>query len=601
MFFRKSNLLFISLFISVALVSGQAYAAPETAPTEPQSSSPNYVSADANESDADKVEATKVIGRSDAKQKDDPKHIKDLEFHRSLNGSAVFEVAFEENISGFSDYKTKLSQDGYTLTIAFNDTTISDKWVSNIDTKVFNTIVDTIKIHKEGESVIFVIHSLDRIALTNLKEGDTFKFKIDRRTSRVEGFNINEPISISFNEAPVQTVLQVLSEFAGLNLVVSSSVRGNISIDLKNVPWNEVMNIVLVSKGLATKKMNSILYVATAAEIAAQEQLELQTKRSLENNATLVTEFIPLNYTTAQAAQTVVTSMAKQNGGIMSPRGSITSDARTNTLIVTDTEEKMPRIKEVINEIDIPNDQVLIESRIVEVNRSTALEIGFNYKLFDPIGSTSIGMNTFSNAVAPVTGLGAVAPTATGATAALAWTVFGGMKLNVEIKALESEALANSVASPHLIVSNNETAFIKQGEQVPYNQSTASGAASIAFQDAVLELQVTPQIAPDGNIVLDLLVTKNSVIPNTGSGGDTSLPPSISTREITTKIMTKDGETIVIGGIYEKKETEEKDKIPLLGDIPYLGYLFSYTRINNEDKELLIFITPKIIESKVER
>ena len=498
----------------------------------------------------------------------------------------------------FSGYKTKLSQDGYTLTLTFNDTTISDKWVSNIDTKVFNTIVDSIKIHKEDRKVVFVIHSLDRIALTNQKEGDTFKFKIDRRKSRVQGFNVNEPISISFNEASVQTVLQVLSEFAGLNLVVSSSVRGNISIDLKNVPWNEVMNIVLVSKGLATKKMNSILYVATAAEIAAQEQLELQTKRSLENNATLVTEFIPLNYTTAQAAQTVITSMAKQNGGIMSPRGSISSDARTNTLIVTDTEEKMPRIKEVVNEIDIPNDQVLIESRIVEVNRSTALEIGFNYGLSDAAGVSMIGLNTFGKAAAPIDG---AATLATGATADLAYTVFGGMKLSVEIKALESEALLNSVASPHLIVSNNETAFIKQGEQVPYNQSTASGAASIAFQEAVLELQVTPQIAPDGNIVLDLLVTKNSVIPNTGTGGDVPLPPSISTREITTKIMTKDGETIVIGGIYEKTDSEERDKIPLLGDIPYLGYLFSYTRIKTTDKELLIFITPKIIESQIER
>lgn len=420
----------------------------------------------------------------------------------------------------------------------------------------------------------------------------------------MQGFNVNEPISISFKEAPVQTVLQVLSEFAGLNLVVSSSVRGNISIDLKNVPWNEVMNIVLVSKGLATKKMNSILYVATAAEIAAQEQLELQTKRSLENNATLITEFVPLNYTTAQAAQTVITSMAKQNGGIMSPRGSITSDARTNTLIITDTEEKMPRIKEVISEIDIPNDQVLIESRIVEVSRSNSLQIGFNYKLFDPSGTTAIGLNTFGNTPAPTPptgGLGAVSPTAVGATAALAWNVFGGMKLEVEIQALESETLANSVASPHLVVANNETAFIKQGTQIPFNQSTASGAASIAFQEAVLELQVTPQIAPDGNIILDLLVTKNSVGPQGEQTKDgTVIPPTINTREITTKVMTKDGSTVVIGGIYEKTETETRDKIPLLGDIPYLGYLFSFTKIDEDDKELLIFITPKIIETKID-
>lgn len=348
--------------------------------------------------------------------------------------------------------------------------------------------------------------------------------------------------------------------------------------------------------------MSSILYVATSSEIAAQEQLELQTKRSLENNATLVTEFIPLNYTTAQAAQTVITSMAKQNGGIMSPRGSITSDARTNTLIITDTEEKMPRIKEVINEIDIPNDQVLIESRIVEVNRQSNLDLGFNYGLKG--NGVDIGMNTFGKSDSGGggdTALGAAQNTI-GSTANLAWNVFGGMKLSIEIEALESESLANQVASPHIVVSNNETAFIKQGEEVPYNQSTASGAASISFQEAVLQLEVTPQIAPDGNIVMDVLVTKNSVGESAGKtkeGAD--LPPNIFKREVTTKIMTKDGSTVVIGGIYEKSQKEARTKIPFLGDIPYLGYLFSFTSIEDKDSELLIFLTPKIIESKVQR
>lgn len=585
MFFRKKKLLAILTILGGVLGYDSALA---------EATKNASVTTNSNQPEKATTPETKVVGREENKNIND-KHIKDLEFHRSLNGGAVFEVLFEENISGFSDYKTKLSQDGYTLTITFNDTTISDRWVSNIDTKVFNTIVDSIRVHKEKNDVVFVIHSLDRIALNDLKEGDAFKFKIDRRNSRVEGFNINEPISISFKDAPVQTVLQVLSEFAGLNLVVSSSVRGNISIDLKNVPWNEVMNIVLVSKGLATKKMNSILYVATAAEIAAQEQLELQTKRSLENNATLVTEFIPLNYTTAQAAQTVITSMAKQNGGIMSPRGSITSDARTNTLIVTDTEEKMPRIKEVLNEIDIPNDQVLIESRIVEVARSSTLKLGFNYGFQG--GGTNVAFNTFNLGAAgaaanPVTDLA-------GATAELGYAIFGGAKLTVEIQALEEETLANQVASPHLVVANNETAFIKQGEDIPYNQSTASGAASIAFQEAVLELQVTPQIAPDGNIVMDLLVTKNSVNPSTATGEGN--PPAINKREITTKIMTKDGQTVVIGGIYEKKQNETRNKIPILGDIPYLGYLFSYTEISDTDTELLIFITPKIIETKIQR
>lgn len=583
MFFRNNKLLTV-----LALFGGLVCC--ETSFADSQDSTQSSVNT--------KPPETKIVGRDENKTTNYSKHIKDLEFHRSLNGSAVFEVAFEENISNFAGYKTKLSQDGYTLTITFDDTTISDKWVSNIDTKVFNTIVDSIKIFKDNGNVVFVIHSLDRIALSDFKEGNTFKFKIDRRNSRVEGFNVNEPISISFKNTPVQTVLQVLSEFAGLNLVVSSSVRGDVSIDLKNVPWNEVMNIVLVSKGLATKKMSSILYVATAAEIAAQEQLELQTKRSLENNATLVTEFIPLNYTTAQAAQTVITSMAKQNGGIMSPRGSITSDTRTNTLIVTDTEEKIPLIRNVINEIDIPNDQVYIEARIVEVRRTSGLELGFNYGVKGPNDIYNVGLKTFTNPV-PLPGQ---QNAVVASTASLAYTLMGGVQLEMEIRALESESLADQVASPHLVVANNETAFIKDGQDVPYQQATASGAASVAFQEAVLELQVTPQIAPDGNIVMEVLVTKNSVGASSGktSTGE-DLPPIIDKREVTTKVMVKDGETVVIGGIYTKKQTETRNKIPFLGDIPYLGYLFSNTVIADQDSELLIFITPKIIETKVQK
>jgi type IV pilus assembly protein PilQ len=445
------------------------------------------------------------------------------------------------------------------------------------------------RIYSEDNKVIIVVHSLDRIALTDIKDGDDISFKINRRTSRVTNFNVNEPITIAFKDAPVELVLQVLSEFAGLNLVISSSVRGNISIDLKNVPWNEVMNIVLISKGLATKKMNSIMYIATAAEIAAQEQLELQTKRSLENNAVLVTRFIPLNYTTAQAAQSVITSMAKMNGGVMSPRGSITSDTRTNTLIITDTEEKIPLIKNVISEIDIPSDQVLVETRIVEVTRDSGFEIGFNWAV------NNIHMNTFSDKQT-TSASGEVSPDFVGTTADIAWTMFGGMKIQLEVKALESSSLASEVASPHLVVANNETASIAQGKKVPYKQTTASGAGAISFQDAELKLEVTPQIAPDGYIVLELDITKNSV----GATLDPEIPPQISTKSIVTKLMVKDGQTIVIGGIYDKKKTESKTKVPLLGDIPYLGYLFSYTKIEDNDVELLIFVTSTILESKIE-
>ncbi|MFC4891463.1 type IV pilus secretin PilQ [Pseudofrancisella aestuarii] len=582
MFFKKKFFIISILSIFIFNLELNAFAADTT--------SSNMDSSQDMGVGQQNAEKSGIVGReanvSDTSKKNTKYHIKNIEFHRSLNGGAVLGLVFDTEVGSYSNFKTELSKDGYTMKITLKDTSISDSWISDMNTTVFNTIVDSIKIsHPNNKSeTVFEIHSLDRIAFSDNRKANVLEFKFDRQKSRVEGFNIYEPITVSFKDTPIETVLQVLAEFAGLNLVVSSSVRGNISIDLKNVPWNEVMNIILVSKGLATKKMNSILYVAPAPEIAAQEQLEVQTKRSLENNAVLITEFIPLNYTTATSAQTVITSMANQNGGIMSSRGSITSDVRTNTLIVTDTEANIPKIKEVIKEIDVPNDQVLVEARIVEVSRTATLDLAFNYTIKGPAGTFDFAINTFDS----------TAITADMVYGKFGGTVGNGVYIGMEIKAQETEGNANLVSSPHLIVSNNETAFIKQGTDVPYNQSTASGAASVAFQEAVLELQVTPQIAPDGYMIMELLVTKNSVLP-----GKEGQPPPIEKREITTKIMARDGQTIVIGGIYDKEERETQLKVPLLGDIPYIGYLFSNTHIENTDKELLIFITPKIIEREV--
>jgi type IV pilus assembly protein PilQ len=513
------------------------------------------------------------------------KHIKNLEFHRGLNGAATFDIIFDTSISAYKDYTVETSKDGYSLTLTFDEADISDSWVSEIDTKVFNTIIDSIEITHENNKVIFKLYSLAKISYTERKEKNSLKVMVDRKKSKIDGFNVYEPISVSFKDTPINTVLQVLSDLAGLNLVISSNVQGNISIDLKDVPWNEVLNVVLISKGLATKKMNSILYVAPAQEVANQVQLEQQTKLSEQNTSILVTEFIPLNYTTATAAQQVISAMSGSvNGGILSSRGKLTSDIRTNTLIVTDTEDSLKKVKEIIREIDIPNDQVLIEARIVLVDRNSSLELGFNYGVTGAGGLSSLGLNTFT----PVEG-------AFGATAKLAYTVAGGVQLSMEIVALETEGKSNQVSSPHLIVTNNQTAFIKQGKEIPYREASASGAASVAFKEAVLELEVTPQIAPDGNIVMDIKVTKNNVSKEKVEG-----EPALEKREIVTKIMAKDSQTVVIGGIYEKDEFEVQDKIPLLGDIPYLGYLFSHTSIINSDRELLIFITPKVIEREID-
>lgn len=505
-------------------------------------------------------------------------YIADVRYQRSLNNGGMLKLLWQkqpQNIE-YSEHKN-------VLMITLKNTSIADYWLHSIDTTVFNTIIKSIDLKQEGGDVIVVIHASIPFNYTYKTTDQGLEIDIANKHTEVDGFNVNKKISLKFQDVTIRALLQTLAQFAGLNLVISESVKGSVSLNLSQVPWEEALNIVLVSKGLGKRMMGNILYVAPNAEISAQDQEIALAQKANQSVAALETEYIHLNYAKAEEIAKVLET---GKSGFLSSRGSITSDERTNTLIVTDTKDYIHSIRAMVESLDEPVDQVLIEARIVEVSRKSAFDLGLGYTAENNKGST---ISILPNYLKP-------SDQKAGSTnATLAFSgLFGGIDLSLELAALETEGNAKIVSSPHLVVAENTEAYIKQGKEIPYNESSASGASSIAFKEAVLELKVKPQVAPNGYVILEVTVKKDA--PSTeGSTGARGEPP-IDKREIETKLMIRNGQTVVLGGIYEKTVSYSKSKVPFLGDIPLLGWLFNSVSNSAENKELLIFITPKIIK-----
>ncbi|WP_440993864.1 type IV pilus secretin PilQ [Cysteiniphilum litorale] len=507
-------------------------------------------------------------------------YIDDIRYQRSLNNGGVLKLLWKKQPQHveFSEHKNA-------LLITLKNTRIADYWLHNIDTTVFNTIVNSIDLSQEGNNVVIVIHTAVPFNFTRKTTDKMLEVDLTNQQTEVDGFNVNKKISLKFQDVSVRALLQTMAQFAGLNLVVSEGVEGNVSLNLNQVPWEEALNIILVSKGLGKRLMGNILYIAPNAEIAAQDQEATAAQKANQAAAPLVTEYIHLNYAKAEEVMKVI-EVGKT--GFLSSRGSIATDERTNTIVITDTKDYINSVRAMIENLDEPVDQVLIEARIVEVSRKSAFDLGLGYTADNKKGST---ISILPNYLKP-------SDEKKGSTnATLAFSgLFGGIDLSLELSALETEGDAKIVSSPHLVVAENTEAYIKQGKEIPYNESSASGAASIAFKEAVLELKVKPQVAPNGHVILDVTVKKDapSTDGTTGSSGE----PALDKREIETKLMVKNGQTVVLGGIYEKTVAHSKSKVPFLGDIPLLGWLFSSVSNSSENKELLIFITPKIIKQE---
>jgi type IV pilus assembly protein PilQ len=433
-----------------------------------------------------------------------------------------------------------------------------------------------------------------------------------------------ERISMTFQDVEVRALLQILADTSGQNIVMNDTVGGNMTIRLQNVPWDQALDIVLKTKGLDKRKQDNVIIVGPADELANREKAELAARKDIQELAPLRSEFVQVNYAKAQDMAALIKS---QGGSLLSGRGAVSVDERTNTLLLQDTADRLADIRRLVATLDIPVRQVLIEARIVIVNDDFSRDLGVR------AGYTGISSNgpngalvTSGNANAVDTSLSSIlsnlattgnvgpvaVPTGSGASdrynvnlpitspaGRLAFALLGSDYIvDLELSAAQAEGRGEIKSSPHVITANQKEASIEQGVEIPYQQAASSGATTVDFKKAVLALKVTPQITPDNRIILDLNVKKDSVGAVIVSSGGVGVP-SIDTREISTQVLVNDGQTVVLGGILETEERNTEQKVPFLGDVPVLGHLFKQTRkVNNKD-ELLIFVTPKILHEGV--
>jgi len=428
-----------------------------------------------------------------------------------------------------------------------------------------------------------------------------------------------ERLSLNFQDIPVRAVLQLIADFTGLNVVVSDSVDGNLTLRLKNVPWDQALDIILKAKGLSKRESGNVMLIAPSEEIAAQEKIDLEAFAQVTELAPIRSAFFEINF--AKVADLATLFQGTEEDGalnLLSPRGSVIMDERTNTLIVKDTDSVISEIRRTLAKLDIPVRQVLIESRIVIATDNFKKELGvrFGSTTMDANGSdltTSSGSlegtdTIIDSAVGNLADTGNILPLAipngapstdrlnvnmpvVGATGSIAFTVLsGGNLLDLELSALQAEDDGEIVSSPRVVTSDRHEAFIEQGVEIPYLSATSSGATQVEFKKAVLSIRVTPQITPDDRIIMDLSVNKDAV------GEVFANIPSIDTRQVTTQVLVENGDTIVLGGIYETETRNELDKVPVLGDLPLIGSMFRHTLESTDKQELLIFVTPKILK-----
>lgn len=387
-----------------------------------------------------------------------------------------------------------------------------------------------------------------------------------------------ERLSLNFQDIEVRAVLQLLADFTGLNVVVSDSVSGSLTLRLKNVPWDQALDIILRTRGLAKRESGNVIFVAPQQEIAAQEQARLEAERQQENLAPLRTEYIQVNYAKAGELASILQS---EGASLLSERASVTVDRRTNTLLVRDIAANLEEARRVVTRLDVPVRQVLIESRIVVATDDFNKELGVAFNVQTDTSPTAEASGEW-NVNLPV---GNPAGTA---SLALAELPFGTL-LDLEISALQAEGRGEIISSPRVITANQKEALIEQGVEIPFQEAASSGATSVSFQKAVLSLSVTPQITPDDRIIMDLRVTQDTV------GQIFQGVPSIDTRELATQVLVDNGETVVLGGIYEQTKNNQVNRVPFFGDLPIVGRLFKQTIESNEKSELLVFVTPKIV------
>jgi type IV pilus assembly protein PilQ len=555
--------------------------------------------------------------------------LRDLDFRRGANGEGRVVVDLPN-----SQVAVDVRQVGNEVLVDFLKTGLPETLRRRLDVTDFGTPVKRVTTAPQGDSVRMTIEAQGLWEQT-VYQSDTqlvvevrpIKEDPNKLAQGTQGYR-GEKLSFNFQNVEVRAALQAIADISGLNIITSDSVTGNLTLRLREVPWDQALDVVLQAKGLDMRKNGNVLWIAPREELLTKEKLELEQRAQIADLEPLRSEIFQLNYQKAEAFRTVFGidadggASADSKNRVLSKRGSAIIDARTNQLFVTDVASKIEDIRKLIQKTDVPSKQVLIEARLVEANdgfsRNLGAKLGFadlrtlrggdsGYQVRGnervAIGGNLVGVGQvtgqtpdegdgYTNTTMvnlPAAGIGAIPP------ASLAFSLFSSAAnrfLNLELSALEADGKGKIISSPRVVTEDKQVAVIEQGIELPYQVATSSGATSITFKKANLRLEVTPQITPDGNVVLDVDVAKDS------KGDDTRAGFAINTQHVKTKVMVENGGTVVLGGIYQQSERNNESKVPLLGDIPLLGHLFKTTGRENAKTELLIFITPKIVADR---
>lgn len=535
--------------------------------------------------------------------------LKDIDFRRGPDNSGRIVVALPNNEVGVD-----IRQQGKTVVVEFLKTALPEGLRRRLDVTDFGTPVQTVTTSQVGDKVRMVVEPTGQWEQSAYQSDNQFVLevrpqKIDPdKLTQGTGFN-GEKLSLNFQNIEIRSLLQVIADFTNFNVVTSDTVTGSVTLRLKDVPWDQALDIILQAKGLGMRKTGNVLLIAPKDELAAKDKQELESRVAIQSLEAVRTQSFQINYAKASeiAVQISAGGVGAGTARILSSRGSVIAEPRTNQLFVTDIPSRLEQVQSLIGKLDIAVRQVLIEARIVEASdtfgRSLGVRLGGGMigaagALSN--GNTNVTLGTNYNATAADTSGNFVSfPASTlgvaNNAASFAVSIFNAAAnrfLNLELSALEADGKGKIVSSPRVVTADQVKALIEQGTEFPYQTATSSGATSLAFRKANLKLEVTPQITPEGNIILDLDVNKDS------RGETTAAGIAIDTKHIKTQVLVENGGTVVIGGIFTLEETNNETKVPLLGDVPYLGNLFKSRERTSRKQEMLVFITPKMITDR---
>lgn len=524
--------------------------------------------------------------------------IQSIDFRRGEKGEAKVLVFLQDTQAAI-----EVHESGGKIIAEFHHTDILDDLLYELDVLDFGTIVSNIETFKEDNlsriviepnaAFTFTYQQIDNIFTLNVEKDETQNAYLDGG-KEYQG----RPMTLNFQDISVRAVLQIIAGYNDFNLVTSDSVTGNITLRLDGVPWDQALDVVLRIKGLDKRMDGSILMVAPSEELAAREAKDLKAKQQVEDLEPLYSEYIRLNYAKAEDFADLLKT---DTNSIISPRGSVSVDQRTNTLLMKDTAKSIESVRRMVETLDIPVKQVVIEARMVTVRDNVTEDLGVRWGFSDQQGTDGIsgtleGAENISNGNIPSLSdrLNVNLPVAN-PSASIGMHIAklaNGTLIDLELTALEEENKGEIIASPRITAANQQKARIEQGTEIPYVESASSGATTVSFKKAVLSLEVTPHITPDNKVILNLIITQDTRGDTVQTG--TGPAVAIDTQQIETQVLVENGQTVVLGGIFQQQIINSTKKVPLLGDIPYIGRLFKSTSEFNEKRELLIFVTPKI-------